>query len=66
MKQEEIKEFIESEINPTQALNALMEICLENIKNGNFNKEDSIKVKKIASVFYNKVNEDKNFMIKVK
>lgn len=64
MNQEELREFIESDITPTQALNVILEICLSNMEN--FDKNDSIMIKKASSILYNKVNEGKNFMIKVK
>ena len=64
MNQEELKEFIESDLTPTQALNVILEICSNNM--GNFDKNDSLIIKKASSTLYNKVNEGKNFMIKVK
>ena len=68
MDKEEFEKYLESDISPTVAMNILINACATALKSGVFgeNSADELLIKKALVTFKEKIDENKNFMIKVK
>lgn len=66
MKQEELEEFIKSEITPTASLNIIISAVNAALESGVYDEIDQALIKKALGTIKSKTEEGKNFMIKVK
>ena len=66
MDKEEFEKYLESDISPTTAMNILIDACSKALESGVYGEADELLIKKALVTFKDKIDENKNFMIKVR